>query len=348
MDKGDELLLLIALSGEMPADWIGQAVGSDSYGARLLTMLKKDGMIKLRKGGGIRGYLLREKGKAYLMEKYRKDVEIFLSGSSCTNHVKSEPSRRLRLHRMSMVWVFCRRSGVKVFRDEKPERPGFNRDEGVYYGINEVRLKTDQEIKGSRACGLLCADEAYVVYNTLDCRMKWQKKTERNMAARLGIRLRKSCGLVLRGAVVMGTGEKLLSTLLSSDGGLKGELFQLDDVYEEYYYVPLRSEARIQLKLLCRREGNERLMRFLGQGLSKAGLTTRALEDGIDRNGTPVYFCYLCGLWKLKRILGRPIRKAGRIFCFTYQAKEIQPMVPSSFSVEAIQPEKAANYLGWN
>ena len=30
MDKGDELLLLIALSGELPADWIGRSVGSDS------------------------------------------------------------------------------------------------------------------------------------------------------------------------------------------------------------------------------------------------------------------------------------------------------------------------------
>ena len=89
MDKGDELLLLIALSGELPADWIGRSVGSDSYGAALLTRLKEDGMIKLRKRDGIRGYLLREKGKKYLMEKYQEDVEMFISGSSCTNHVKS-------------------------------------------------------------------------------------------------------------------------------------------------------------------------------------------------------------------------------------------------------------------
>ena len=54
MDKGDELLLLIALSGELPADWIGRSVGSDSYGAALLTRLKEDGMIKLRKRDGIR------------------------------------------------------------------------------------------------------------------------------------------------------------------------------------------------------------------------------------------------------------------------------------------------------
>ena len=39
MDKKDELLLLIAISGELPADWIGKAAGSESYGAVLLTIV---------------------------------------------------------------------------------------------------------------------------------------------------------------------------------------------------------------------------------------------------------------------------------------------------------------------
>lgn len=348
MDKGDELLLLIALSGELPADWIGRSVGSDSYGAALLTRLKEDGMIKLRKRDGIRGYLLREKGKKYLMEKYQEDVEMFISGSSCTNHVKSEPSRRLRLHRMSMVWIFCRRAGVKIFCSEKPKL--FNRKwrETSYYGTNEWKLKTDQEIKGSRACGLLIQDKAYVVYNTLDCRMKWQKKTERNLSARMTIRLRKMANVTLQGAILMGTGEEMIKTLLYSDGGLKGNLFQLDDVYEEYYYVPLCSEANLQFLLLCSREGNERLKSFLRQGLRQDSQLKGHLEEGIDRNGKPVYFCYLMGLWKLKRILERPIPKPGRIFCFSYQARELREIAPESFSVEAILPEKAAQYLGWN
>ena len=29
MDRKDELLLLIAVSGEIPSDWIGRAVGSE-------------------------------------------------------------------------------------------------------------------------------------------------------------------------------------------------------------------------------------------------------------------------------------------------------------------------------
>lgn len=80
-EKRDEVLLLAAVSGEIPADWMGEAAGSKEYGAALLTRLKRDGEIKLRSKDGIRGYLLRVKGKRYLLEIYREDVELFLSGS---------------------------------------------------------------------------------------------------------------------------------------------------------------------------------------------------------------------------------------------------------------------------
>ena len=131
MDKRDELLLLIAVSGELPADWVGAAVGSESYGAVLLTRLKRDGEIKLRNRDGLRGYILREKAKRYLKDKYGLAAEPFLSGSSSTNHVKSEPEKRLRLYRMSQVWIFCRRAGIGVFAGEKPELFGSG-----YHGAN--------------------------------------------------------------------------------------------------------------------------------------------------------------------------------------------------------------------
>ena len=116
LDRKDELLLLVAVSGELPADWIGIAVGSESYGAALITRLKKEGMLRQRKKDGLWGYLLSVKAKRYLMERY-------LMGSSSTNLVKSEPDKRLRLHRMSMVWIFCRKAGIGIFTHQKPAIP---------------------------------------------------------------------------------------------------------------------------------------------------------------------------------------------------------------------------------
>lgn len=359
MERRDELLLLTAVSGEMPADWIGLAVGSESYAAALLTRLKRDGDIKLRSKDSIRGYLLRSKAKQYLLAQYPDDVRPYLSGAVSTNHVKSEPEKRLRLHRMSMVWIYFHRAGIRIFHSEKPELfpalhqalPGITAQGDSktvsYYGTPEWKQDTDMEIKGSRACGVLAADRFYVIYNTMDSLMKWVPKIERNVRSRLEARLRKSKGFLPGGAIIMGTNMEMIKRILTSDGGLKGNLFSLDDVFESYYYIPFLPEAVIQLKLLGSEAGEKRFYQFLCSVLKHKNEDCFAPEAGVDENGNPVYFCYLMELWKLKRIVSLPLKRGGRIFCFTYQAEVLRFILPECFRVEAIRPEKVYRYLGW-
>ena len=359
LDKRDELLLLIAVSGEIPADWIGIAVGSESYGAALITRLKKEGMLRQRKKDGLWGYLLSIKAKRYLLDRYREDVEMYLGGASSTNHVKSELDKRLRLHRMSMVWIFCRKVGIGVFFHQKPALPWemgretkeemiWEKSEwAAYYGTTEWKRPGDLEIKGSRACGLLMGSHCYIVYNTMDRLMKWVPKIERNLAGRLEIRMRKCGSPLLTGAIFFGMSMKMLLRLLESEGGIKGNLFALDDVYEHYYYIPLKMEAWLQLRLLCDDAANRRLMTFLGEMLKKIQKEERHLEDGWDRNDRPVYFCYLMDLRKLSRILKRPMLRPGKLVCFSYQAQALKAIFPEPFLIQALEPEKVAQYLGW-
>ena len=56
--KAVRLLMLIGVSGEMPADWAVYAVGSCSYCAALITRLKREGYISLRFKDGLKGYVL--------------------------------------------------------------------------------------------------------------------------------------------------------------------------------------------------------------------------------------------------------------------------------------------------
>ena len=118
MKKEDVLLRLIAISGELPAGLVGEIVESESYAAALITRLKKENYISVRNAGGYKGYVLRGKGKRYLLERYEDDLSFFLSGSAQTNHVKSEPEKRLRLHRMSEVWVFFMKMGIEIFQSQ--------------------------------------------------------------------------------------------------------------------------------------------------------------------------------------------------------------------------------------
>lgn len=358
-DKRDELLLLVAVSGEMPSDWICYAVGSESYAAALLTRLKKDGELLLRKKDGIKGYLLRTKAKRYLLSMYADDVSPYLSGSASTNHIKSEPEKRIRLHRMSMIWVYYHRAGIRIFKSEKPELfPVFhpvnpaqerNLKEKVYsyYGTSEWKLETDKEIKGSRACGILAADQMYLVYNTMDSLMKWAAKTERNLRTRMELRFRKNGYEKFGGAIIMGSQIDMGKRLLESDGGIKGTLFRLDDVYEKVYYIPFSEEANLQLWLLCDLNGQTKLNTFLSGTLKEIRNDCFSLEAGTDQNGKRVYFCYLFELWQIQRIRTQPFYMGGRVFCFTYQAKLLQELLPKSFTIEAIQPEKVCQYLGW-
>ena len=118
MKKEDVLLRLIAISGELPAGLVGEIVESESYAAALITRLKKENYISVRNAGGYKGYVLRRKGKRYLLERYEDDLSFFLSGSAQTNHVKSEPEKRLRLYRMSEVWVFLWKMGIEFFQSQ--------------------------------------------------------------------------------------------------------------------------------------------------------------------------------------------------------------------------------------
>lgn len=363
-EKRAEVLLLAAVSGEIPADWMGEAAGSKEYGAALLTRLKRDGAVKLRSKDGIRGYLLRAKGKRYLLEMYREDVELFLSGSRATNHIKSEPDKRLRLHRMSMVWIYFYRMGVGIFISDKPVLfPGFYPSPyssmgvgerrggkiGNYYGTAEWKLETDKEVSGSRACGILVGDEAFVVYNTMDSLMKWTPKIERNLRGRMEMRFRRfGFGETrLYGAVMMGRDMDMLGRILGSDGGLKGNLYQVDETYEHIYFVPLVKEAAVQVRLLCSMEGREKLRTFLCGALSRVHENPFGMEAGTDGNGRKVYFCYLLELGLLRRIRAQGAARGGRVFCFTYQAKAVREVLGERFEVEAIRPEKVYQYLGW-
>lgn len=356
-DRRDELLLLVAVSGELPAGWSGYAVGSDSYAAVLVTRLKREGDLTVRSKDGMKGYLLRVRAKRYLLETYGEDVEPYLSGAGATSHVKSEPEKRLRLHRMSMVWVFCHRAGIRIFKSDKQELfPAVHRTlsgsckggfAASYYGTMEWKMETDKEIKGSRACGILLAGRFYVVYNTMDSLMKWAPKTERNLRNRMELRMKRSRSVKLGGAIIMGNQMEMGKRLLVSDGGLKGTLFRLDDVYEFVYYVPFAAEAMVQLRLLCDVEAQSRFRSFLCKALKYVRKDLSGLEAGTDSEGKRVYFCYLFELWQIRRILGQPFHGGGRVFCFTYQAQTLRELFAETFIIEAIRPEKVCRYLGW-
>lgn len=75
--------------------------GRCSYIESVIGKLKKDGLLRSYTKNGLRGLRLTASAKRLLLQKYPVDLAPYLTGASETNSLKSEPERRLRLHRMA-------------------------------------------------------------------------------------------------------------------------------------------------------------------------------------------------------------------------------------------------------
>ena len=348
--KSDLLLKMVAISGEMPANLPEKIVGSKSYAASLITDLKKRGYLLLRYRDGVRGYVLGKRGKNYLLQHYYQDVERYLTGASETNHVKSEREKRLRLHRMSQTWTYFFSCGNLIFATEKPkiftQECYVQTSLGTYYGSQELKQRSDQ-VKGSRACGLyIKSGEVFVVYNSMGNLMKWSKKMEIAMRCWVERNLLR-VGLAWEGkAIFFGKTMEVLEKILLSAGGMKQELFQVDDVYEQYYFVPENQEdAELQMELFTDRKKNALFLSFLENMLDEVERNEFPIYAGI-KNGNPVYFVYELELRKLQ-MTKQDAERHGRgiVVCFGYQRRVLQEYYGKEVEIMVLDCGKVKQYL---
>lgn len=345
----DKLLIIIAMSGEMPT-YLGQYVtGSISYTAALITRLKKERYISLRCKDGYRGYVLLEKGRNYLLSEYEKELSFFISGSGQTGHVKSEPEKRMRLYRMSEVWVFFWKAGIEILRNHKPDMDkGFVRDRGkaFYYGSLEFKGMSEA-IRCSRSCGvLLSGDTVLVVYNTMDRNMKWAKKMECSMRTWTERMLLKGGYNSKADALIVGQNIKVLLKLLESDGGIKKDLFRPDDIYDQYYYIPMCREGILQIVLLTEKRKREKLKQSLFSRFSIKREKEYATYNVCDENGNPIYLVYDLEMRQLCRIKQELLwRPSVSIVCMDYQAETIREYLGEKVIIYELNAENVMKYL---
>lgn len=305
--------------------------------------------ISLRCKDGYRGYVLLEKGRNYLLSEYEKELSFFISGSGQTGHVKSEPEKRMRLYRMSEVWVFFWKAGIEILRNHKPDMDkGFVRDRGkaFYYGSLEFKGMSEA-IRGSRSCGvLLSGDTALVVYNTMDRNMKWAKKMECSMRTWTERMLLKGGYNSRADALIVGQNIKVLLKLLESDGGIKKDLFRPDDIYDQYYYIPMCQEGILQIILLTEKQKREKLKQFLLSRFPIRKEKEYAVYAVCDEIGNPVYLGYDLEMRQLCRIKQELLwRPSVSIVCMDYQAEIIREYLGEKVIIYELNTENVMKYL---
>ena len=114
------LLELIGICGEFPADQLNRLFTSPSYAEKIITELKADKLIRTHYKDKLRGYRLTKRSKELLLAYYPARFHRYLSGNTETNVIRSEPSRRIRLHQKAQTYLTLLHAGIPFYPDGKP------------------------------------------------------------------------------------------------------------------------------------------------------------------------------------------------------------------------------------
>ena len=186
---GYTLLEIVAISGELPANQLCRLPGGDSYKLNVVRALKSQKLLRTYYRDGVRGYRLTASAKKALCRDVPERFSFSLSGSAETNLVKSEITRRLRLHRVAEATLTMKNAGVLIFRDEKPDvfSPEWEKTDSLsitapaFYTSREIKEMGTvfAKIRGARSVGvLLTPADVFVVYDLGNSLMKWEYKSE--------------------------------------------------------------------------------------------------------------------------------------------------------------------------
>lgn len=355
--QAHQLLELIAISGEFPAGALHRLTGANTYKEKLITGLKGEKLIRTHYKNKLRGYRLTTTAKKMLLEENYDRFSFFLEGNVETNLLKSEITRRLRLHRISEVYLTMHNAGVQIYRDEKPDifRPAEESAAATqspavispaFYNSREFKdIGQDAlKIQNARSVGiLLTPEEVYIVYNTDGALMKWDYKSEMRTKALMKYYLCQEClphqyaAESVKG-MIFGSNMEMAYQLLTSTGGYKRSYFVLDGNFDSFVFLTSDKNGELLLKLLCDSEKRYELEELLSGNLSPPNRKLLIENDGIDESGNPVLFGYSFDMPRISRFNSalNLQNKAGTLICFDFQKEALAKYCSGLVSIQTI------------
>ncbi len=305
----------------------------------MVKSLKSQKLLRTFYRDGLRGYRLTLHGKEALCEDNPSRFSYALTGATETNHIKSELTRRLRLHRVAETIVTMLNAGVQVHRDEKPDIFSPSWEKGVRLFVTSPTFYISREVKelgrafvkihGARSVGmLLCTNQYYVVYNLGDSLMKWDYKSEMRTKAMMKSilsteRLSHQYSVDSIHGLLMGNRMELAYEILTSRSG--SQYFVLDKNYDHFYFLTNNHQGQQLLRLLCDSELQAQLEDMLLEDFYEQDEGSTFENDAFDEEGNPVLLGYFCDLPRIQRFnTALELQKHhGVLFCFDFQKETL-------------------------
>ena len=353
------LLSLTALSGECSPDILSRLGIGPSYGEKLVTKLKDEGLLKTHYKDRLRGYRLACGGKKLLLAQNPERFSFYLSGNTETNHPRSGYPRRLRLQQASHIYAMLLNAGITFFRDEKPlifrEEPQAGESVRmplpIFYHSREVKELGTEAVKigNSRIMGILFASGCiYALFHTGTAPIKWEYQTELRVKTFLSHHV--SRGILSRGSIepcyhpdtpirllFIGSGMDTALKLMESTGGFQKSYFCLDSSFDYFHYVPDDAAGETTLRLLCSPALQKALRSLLLSDLQPP-CPDYGLEHDAVSEGMPVLLAFDFDMLRLSRFRTALSFHglAGNLVCFDFQKPVLQQYFGDAAAIETI------------
>lgn len=353
------LLSLTALSGECSPDILSRLGIGPSYGEKLVTKLKDEGLLKTHYKDRLRGYRLACGGKKLLLAQNPERFSFYLSGNTETNHPRSGYPRRLRLQQASHIYAMLLNAGITFFRDEKPlifrEEPQAGESVRmplpIFYHSREVKELGTEAIKigNSRIMGILFAPGCiYALFHTGTAPLKWEYQTELRVKTFLSHHI--SRGILSRGSIepcyhpdtpirllFIGSGMDTALKLMESTGGFQKSYFCLDSSFDYFHYVPDDAAGETTLRLLCSPALQKALRSLLLSDLQPP-CPDYGMEHDAVSEGMPVLLAFDFDMLRLSRFRTALSFHglAGNLVCFDFQKPVLQQYFGDAAAIETI------------
>ena len=350
-----ELLELIAICGELPTNQLPRLSGGVSYKETLVTTLKQKGLIKTYYSDGMRGLRLTNLAKKHLLEAAPDRFSFYLKDNAETNHVRSHPTRRERLCRISEATITMMNAGVEIFRDKRPivftpiEEENIRIEAPAFYPSREIKdIGFMFDKAGStRAVGaLLTTKDILLTYNIGDSLIqKWGYKVEKRAKTVLEYeltirRLHQQYKADSVKGLALANSMELAAEILKS--GSQRQYFLLDDNYEHFYFVTNDKKGEMLLRFICYPELGAELDALLTSDLYSAYNGSLIDHDAITEDGKYVLLAYKCDLRRIQNFnTALSVQKEkGIIYCFDYQAEVIRPCCSDAVEFQTLDYKK--------
>lgn len=357
------LLSLTALSGECSPDILSRLGIGPSYGEKLVTKLKDEGLLKTHYKDRLRGYRLACGGKKLLLAQNPERFSFYLSGNTETNHPRSGYPRRLRLQQASHIYAMLLNAGITFFRDEKPlifrEEPQAGESVRmplpIFYHSREVKELGTEAVKigNSRIMGILFAPGCiYALFHTGTAPIKWEYQTELRVKTFLSHHV--SRGILSRGSIepcyhpdtpirllFIGSGMDTALKLMESTGGFQKSYFCLDSSFDYFHYIPDDAAGETTLRLLCSPALQKALRSLLLSDLQPP-CPDYGLEHDAVSEGMPVLLAFDFDMLRLSRFRTALSFHglAGNLVCFDFQKPVLQKYFGEAAAIDTIDLKK--------